>query len=68
MYYNFVDVDVFVDVEVNFNQSVYYIDNDKSVPLTVNLTKALQSTNITVVIKESYSDDDNNNGTGSDGK
>ena len=41
----------FVDIGVNFNQSIHYInENDKSVSLTIVLTKPLNSTNVTVYI------------------
>ena len=41
----------FVDIGVNFNQSIQYInENDKSVSLTIVPTKPLNSTNVTIYI------------------
>ena len=41
----------FVDIGVNFNQSIQYInENDKSISLTIVLTKPLNSTSVTVYI------------------
>ena len=41
----------FVDVGVNFNQSIHYMnENNKSISLTIVLTKPLQSTNGIVYI------------------
>ena len=52
-----------IDVVVNFNQSVYYInEQDGSVSLTVFLTEPLNSTNVTVYIGDESGDSISSNG------